>query len=168
MNDIERELIERLDIMEEHTQRLQRAIIAIRNGQPFNEAFDEIFLEDKAEEKKTSSYMGRMMEHLLKLAYSTGEARQRNENVWKTSFQNHQERFVNILGWDSSDLDKNLMRYTNKKLQSSYEWAIKLYERAMQEHSDLVEGRQRIPVECPWTVEELASFTIDKLVNKLR
>lgn len=166
MEKLPKELEEKLDKMEEYLQRFGRAITAVRNGEPFDEAFDEVFLEDAVREDKLYSSVSRMMEHLLKLGYCNSQISfDYNRGDWIEGFHAPRRRVEDYLARKKNR--KKLVVFANKNIQKMYKSAISLYDRSMKEYEDLKEGRKYILEQCPWTFDELMTDGPKDLVFKL-
>ena len=156
MEQLPRELEEKLDKMEEYLSRFGRAIKCVRDGEPFDEAFDEVFLEDAADEKKVVGKISRAMSHLLKLGYCNSDvAFRNNKRAWIQDFHYPRNEVLELLVLKKQR--KNLTKYANKNIHRMYKGAISFYDLAAKEYDDLKEGRKWIPEQCPWTFNELIS-----------
>ena len=123
----------------------------------------EIFLEDKNTEKAVVTQLGRMIEHLLKLGFSTSDYHHGN---WSNTVDRHQGDVIDILDWlDKPDI--NLVKHARENLSKSYRLGIGHYKRDSKEYEDLVPGLNKIPSECPWTLEQLLDDTTKELVSVL-
>lgn len=99
-------------------------------------------------------------EHLLKLKYCTND---RNYNGWTTSVKHSLVKLYNSICDDKHiklgafvDDDK-YGRYFNDEsvIQKYYNDSIKKYKDLTKTYSDLKEGLQYIPSDCPWKFSEL-------------
>lgn len=160
------EALERLNMLTEEMLRIKRAILAAKEGVPFAEAWnEEVFLEAKQDEKKGRAYLSRMIEHLLKVKYCTND---RNYDHWRGEINTFRAKTIDIIDWKSKRRkDINLINILINDLDDIYEVAIEYYEDDSKEYSDLIDGLELIPEECPWNLSELMNDSIDELLSKL-
>lgn len=64
--------------------------------------------------------------------------------------------------------DKNLIKYFFNEIQNMYEDGINEYKKDSKKYSDLRDGLELIPEECPWTLEELMKEEVEVLISKLK
>ena len=165
MSDKLKMLYERVDMLKDEIDKVERAIVSIQNGVPFTEAFnEEIYLEAKQEQKQSYAALMRMIEHLLKIKYCTNN---RNYDHWCGEVENHRKEVFKHTLCGTDDEDKNLVKYINSKIQKIYEAGIKEYKKDAQKYSDLIDISRLIAKECPWDLEQLMDDDIEDLLVKL-
>lgn len=171
MNDNDKlyKALERLYLMQEEMAKLRRALISIQDGTPFTEAFNDEFFEEslKSDEVKASGHLIKEIEHLLKLKYCTNN---RNYEQWETSIDTHREDVILSTRWSSKrNRYTNLINRLKEDLQEIYEAGVDLYKRASRKYSDLKEGLNYIPEECPleWKLDNLLDDDIEDLLDQL-
>lgn len=159
------EILERSDRLAREMTRLRNAFKAILEGVPFTEAFDEeVYLEGTQEKKSSEKHLARMIEHLLKLKYCTND---RNNNTWVKEIRNHKDEVIDITRWEWKKKETIVINYLKENLQEIYEQSITWYKKDAKEYTDLRDGLDWIPEECPWTLEKLLDDDIDELLEKL-
>ena len=167
MNDDVKMLLEKVNRMTEELSRFKRALEAVINGEPFHEAFDEeLFFEAKKDERAAISKAAVVMEHLLKLGYSTIRSYDTRRNDWRNHFDRHLTDLSGVLGW-YTDRDENAIAKLESNLPKAYNGAKSLYLKAADEYDDLKPGIQKLPSDCPWTLEQLMEKGITQLVRML-
>jgi hypothetical protein len=170
MNTELRLLLDRVERVTEELRRVKNAIIAVSEGRTFTEAFDEeLYLEAADIRNKTIRYLSRMIEHLLKLAYSDSNIiYEENKNGWIKTVNKHQIRAQDELNWGMIS-NKGDINYVSNRIQEAYEGGIYFYKLAIKKkgYEDLIKGLDLIPDECPWTLEELMEDNINELFDKL-
>ena len=159
------EALNRLDKLSNELHKVRNAIIAIQEGNEIKESFDdEIFCEDAKERKQVTALLSRMIEHLLKIQFSSID---RYKELWISEVENKfRPQIQDILLWYNVP-DKTLINSTINNLQSIYDSGIKLYKKDSEKYPDLRDNIAFIPVECPWTLEELMDSDIIDLCNQL-
>lgn len=167
-NDVTYEMvIERIDMMLEEMSKFRRAVIAVHEGMPFTEAFsDQVYLEDADRKNTASSNLAWMMQHLLKIKYSTTGL---YRDGWKDEIRNKFRRHViDDTRWGSKKPYRTVINYLQNNLQDIYEDAIRYYKIAAKDYKDLVPGIKFIPEECPWdSLESLIEDPINELLSGL-
>ena len=167
MEDKFQEALDRLARTEAELGRIKRALIACMEGRQFDEAFDdELYIESKSDEREAKNRAARIMEHILKLAYSTAPEESPCRNEWKEHFYRHRGDLDEILEW-GTDRDEVLISKTIANLQKAYKGARGFYKRAMEQWTDLEENYKYIPLNCPWELEELMESPLNQLLKKL-
>jgi hypothetical protein len=161
------EKLEKLDELLEYVERFKAGVVALREGKVWHDVYDEIFLERKDVHREISHKLGRMIEHLLKIAYCASKANyDRCKYRWIKDCIRPKREVRGILQW-GRHVDKNLVKYCNDKLQNIYEFAIDEYTGACRKYADLKDGLTKIPEQCPWTLKQLMDDDIPELVSVL-
>lgn len=166
MNTIDensRLFLERIDMLFDELTKVKRGILAVQNGMSWDEAFDEeVYLEAKQDQKKANAYVFRIVEHLLKVKYSTNDL---NINHWIQEIDNFRTKLFNLTLWGKRSSDTNLIKYIENNLQDMYDDGVDEYKKDAKEYPDLVVGLELIPEECPWSFEELMELEIEELIS---
>jgi hypothetical protein len=168
MNNNEKfmEALERIDKLNNELRKIKNVIICIQEGQEVSEDFDdEIFMEDSDAFVIASSNLSRMMEHLLKLKYSTST---RFIRKWTNEIETGFRRIVqDRSGWYTKKSKTNVIKDLREGMQDIYDYGITFYIKDAKKFDNLKDGIKLIPKECPWTLDELMELDIDELLEKL-
>jgi len=171
-NTTEEERNEMIQRMLEYCQRMLVAIEAMKNGlqsdESVRDAYDEIFIESKSEQRETKKHIARMVEHLLKLAYCDSELTLRsNRRQWMNHFRSSRNELILLLEWMENPGYTSLIRYAEKSINSAYSIGVTFYQNSSQMYPDLKDGVRLIPEKCPWSLKELMTNNVEELIKQL-
>lgn len=169
MNEFNKDLadtvLRRIDAMSEEIAKLQRAVNAIIDGKPFDEAFnDELYsgaLEDK---RDLEAKLILMMEHILMLKYSVANC---GYNGWLETYRRTKNEIIGISEWRTEHPNRDLISYMKEQLSEWYKYAVRAYIHASKEYYSLKPNMDYIPKECPWTLEDLVGGMLSEPLNML-
>jgi hypothetical protein len=169
MNDDNRKLddaLERLDALTKEIHKIKLALNSASEGVPFSEAWDEeVYLEDANAIDKTTAYLARMMQHLLKIKYSISSL---YVDDWTKEVEDYQNRLIDITRWiNEKKRFTNVINHLTDDLDEIYKDAVNLYKKDARKYEDLQWNIKYIPEECPWAFMELMDETINELLEKL-
>lgn len=160
------EILNRIDRLNDELRKIKNAVICIQEGKDVTESFDEeVYTEDSDAFVVASSNLSRMMEHLLKLKYSTSTMfiRKWTHEIEYTFRRTVQDRS----GWYTKKPNTNVIKDLREGIQDIYDYGITFYMKDAKKFDDLKDGIKLIPKECPWTLDELMELDIDGLLEKL-
>jgi len=164
MHDELRLALERVERLTEELSKVKRALMAVGDGVPFTEAWnDELYLEARSDIRKAKSYLSRIMEHLLKLSFSTST---NSHDYWKKEIHSFRQNLGLHLEWDSNR-DINIINQMELQILNIYKQAVGLYRRDIFNNPFLLDSKY-LPEELPssWTVTSLMDADIEQLVLK--
>lgn len=160
------EILNRIDRLNDELRKIKNAVICIQEGKDVTESFDEeVYTEDSDAFVIASSNLSRMMEHLLKLKYSTST---RFIRKWINEIETGFRRIVqDRSGWYTKKSKTNVIKDLREGIQDIYDYGITFYIKDAKKFDNLKDGIKLIPKECPWTLDELMELDIDELLKKL-
>ena len=160
------EILNRIDRLNDELRKIKNAVICIQEGKDVTESFDEeVYTEDSDAFVIASSNLSRMMEHLLKLKYSTST---RFIRKWINEIETGFRRIVqDRSGWYTKKSKTNVIKDLREGIQDIYDYGITFYIKDAKKFDNLKDGIKLIPKECPWTLDELMELDIDELLEKL-
>lgn len=160
------EILNRIDRLNDELRKIKNAVICIQEGKDVTESFDEeVYTEDSDAFVIASSNLSRMMEHLLKLKYSTST---RFIRKWTNEIETGFRRIVqDRSGWYTKKSKTNVIKDLREGIQDIYDYGITFYIKDAKKFDNLKDGIKLIPKECPWTLDELMELDIDELLKKL-
>lgn len=160
------EILNRIDRLNDELRKIKNAVICIQEGKDVTESFDEeVYTEDSDAFVIASSNLSRMMEHLLKLKYSTST---RFIRKWTNEIETGFRRIVqDRSGWYTKKSKTNVIKDLREGIQDIYDYGITFYMKDAKKFDNLKDGIKLIPKECPWTLDELMELDIDGLLEKL-
>ena len=160
------EILNRIDRLNDELRKIKNAVICIQEGKDVTESFDEeVYTEDSDAFVIASSNLSRMMEHLLKLKYSTST---RFIRKWTNEIETGFRRIVqDRSGWYTKKSKTNVIKDLREGIQDIYDYGITFYIKDAKKFDNLKDGIKLIPKECPWTLDELMELDIDGLIEKL-
>lgn len=160
------EILNRIDRLNDELRKIKNAVICIQEGKDVTESFDEeVYTEDSDAFVIASSNLSRMMEHLLKLKYSTST---RFIRKWTNEIETGFRRIVqDRSGWYTKKSKTNVIKDLREGIQDIYDYGITFYIKDAKKFDNLKDGIKLIPKECPWTLDELMELDIDELLEKL-
>jgi hypothetical protein len=163
-------LLERLDRINDELGRVRRSVQAAMSGTPFNEVFDEELYQEGADRRdRAITFLGRMMEHLLKLAYCDSKVGfDNNKDGWIKAVERHRENAATEMDWGGRS-NKGIQRLVESRIHESYEAGFNHYRTSIRKDNreDLIGGLVLIPKECPWTLLDLMTCSIKSLMDML-
>ena len=160
------EILNRIDRLNDELRKIKNAVICIQEWKDVTESFDEeVYTEDSDAFVIASSNLSRMMEHLLKLKYSTST---RFIRKWTNEIETGFRRIVqDRSGWYTKKSKTNVIKDLREGIQDIYDYGITFYIKDAKKFDNLKDGIKLIPKECPWTLDELMELDIDGLIEKL-
>lgn len=157
--------LERIDAICEELNRIKRGILAVQNGVPWEEAYhEEVLLEATHDENKCYALLSHMIEHLLKIKYSTDETRY-NLRHWEKEVENHKKEIEILTVYGTSKPNKNLIKYIEINFGDAWYDGVKRYKKDAMKYDDLKICISLIPEECPWTFDDLMTYDIEELLS---
>lgn len=149
------ELTERVERLTLEMSKIGRALQAVSEGVPFEEAFDNELFEERADSKDAISQLIVMMHHLLKFRFGTNSDPKRG--WFKNSISLPRMHITKDIGWRPAkrSYNKNVVNDISKEYESLYDDAKTMYEKDAKKYNDLKFGLAHLPEQCPWTLIDL-------------
>ena len=116
--------------------------------------------EEKRKRKQAASLSTCLMFHALKVRFSESQ----DQSLflgWRNTIKTKSNKVKNILQKHPSS-----RQHLQTNLVFIYDNALKQYREESNSRSDLVNGIQYLPKECPWTVSDLTK-SVSEIVGKI-
>lgn len=170
------EAFNRLEAVTEELGRIRRALEAVKDGIPFEEAFNEEIYLEAVDRSKCKNLSAEIVCHLLEMRYSSNKMLYKH---WEKEVIEFREQICREIDWDlhlkrmakkkGYAHDSNAVSFMRFNLQEYYEIGITYYEKLVRnkKYPDLPPIDGIIPEECPWALEEFLDGDIDEIISKL-
>ena len=158
--DIERKLEE----LEDQIRRLKTFIMENSVGNWDGWISEDCVYTESVQDKSTIlSALSRVIEHVLKLKYSTTNW---NYNQWLTSLHNAQQIIQDVCHYPDDPVTL-YMKHLYDHINLAYSAGVSYYNMASNEYYDLKPNIGLIPKVCPWGVDALIISSPQELLNVL-
>lgn len=155
--------LERIEALSLELDKIKRGIIAVQNGEPWEEAFnEEVYLENADIKDKGYSLLVVLLEHVLKIKFSSGNT---TRHHWIAEVIGFRDQLTKITLYDERRKKTNAINYLRNNMQDAYDDGIDKYKKAAEDSISLHNALPLIPEKCPWTFDNVMSLDIDELLD---
>jgi len=163
------EALDRLNRTTDELGRIKRALEAVQQGIPFNEAYDEELYSEasvRSDGNRATSYVTVIIVHLFKLKYG--------DNIYGHSnlldeIEEARKQITIITKWDAEDRDLNIVKHTDAPLayiRARNEFK-RILEKNPKEYRINVDYIRKIPIDSPWSLKQLMDDDPNELIENI-
>jgi hypothetical protein len=154
----------------EDGMKFANALVAFNDGtitkEDFANIFEEIITEvaDKKDRRACEKSLIRIIERLLLLKYGIDAMAQPH---LKHEIFDFQMDVISDLDWDTKEPETRMINTIIERLPITYVRSIRDYEEDDEANSKMKAILNSLPVDCPWSLDELLDASIETLIGKL-
>ena len=167
MNISYEEVMERVELLTAELAKIKRALVAVNEGVPFTEAFNDELLVEWADVKHAKYQLIEMMHHLLKFRFCTTDYAYRHWFSERISLSRRELQAD--IEWRplTCSYDQNIVNEIMREFDELYNNAKAMYVRDAEGRSNLAYGLEHLPEKCPWTLIDLVDKNYSDLLRMI-